>query len=50
MERILIEDALHPQRTLDGNDIDAWDPDYIRRILPIYPGGDYETFRPSWPR
>ena len=33
---ILIEDALHPRRTLNGNDIDAWDPDYIRRILPIW--------------
>jgi 1-acyl-sn-glycerol-3-phosphate acyltransferase len=33
---ILIEDALHPRRTFDGNDIDAWDPDYIRRILPIW--------------
>ncbi len=33
---ILIEDALHPHRTLDGNDIDAWDPDYIRRVLPLW--------------
>jgi hypothetical protein len=23
---ILIEDALHPRRTFDGNDVDAWDP------------------------
>jgi hypothetical protein len=25
-----------PPQHLDGNDIDAWDPDYIRRILPIW--------------
>src|SRR5919204_640541 len=93
-------DFLHLDRALDGNEIDAWDPDYIRRVLPVwrfvmgmyfrgevrgldnaarlpgtglsrwgtlaashdnarkafdrgapvlvYPGGDYETFRPSW--
>ena len=28
---ILIEDALHPRRTFDGNDVDAWDPAFIRR-------------------
>ncbi len=33
---VLIEDALHPVRSLDGNDIEAWDPDYIRRVLPIW--------------
>jgi 1-acyl-sn-glycerol-3-phosphate acyltransferase len=29
-------DVTHPQRALDGNDIDAWDPDYIRRVLPLW--------------
>jgi 1-acyl-sn-glycerol-3-phosphate acyltransferase len=42
---ILIEDALHPHRTLDGNDIDAWDPDYIRRVLPIWRTGLRAYFR-----
>src|SRR3954471_1312560 len=29
-------DLLHLRRTLDGNDIDAWDPEYIRRVLPLW--------------
>src|SRR3989440_5860186 len=29
-------DFVHPRRTLDGNDLDAWDPDYIRRVLPLW--------------
>jgi 1-acyl-sn-glycerol-3-phosphate acyltransferase len=29
-------DLLHLRHTLDGNDIDAWDPDYIRRVLPLW--------------
>ena len=29
-------DLVHPRRTLDGNDIDAWDPDYIGRVLPLW--------------
>lgn len=29
-------DLLHPLRALDGNDIEAWDPDYIRRVLPLW--------------
>ena len=29
-------DLLHLKRTLDGNDIDAWDPEYIRRVLPAW--------------
>ncbi len=29
-------DVAHPRRALDGNDIDAWDPDYIRRVLPLW--------------
>jgi 1-acyl-sn-glycerol-3-phosphate acyltransferase len=30
------DDIVHLGRTLDGNDVDAWDPDYIRRILPLW--------------
>jgi 1-acyl-sn-glycerol-3-phosphate acyltransferase len=29
-------DFAHLSRTLDGNDLDAWDPDYIRRVLPAW--------------
>jgi 1-acyl-sn-glycerol-3-phosphate acyltransferase len=29
-------DLVHLRRTLDGNDIDAWDPDYVRRVLPLW--------------
>jgi 1-acyl-sn-glycerol-3-phosphate acyltransferase len=29
-------DLVHLRRTLDGNDINAWDPDYIRRVLPLW--------------
>lgn len=29
-------DLLHLRRTLDGNDVEAWDPEYIRRVLPIW--------------
>jgi 1-acyl-sn-glycerol-3-phosphate acyltransferase len=31
-----VDDFVHLGRTLDGNDIDAWDPDYIRRVLPVW--------------
>jgi 1-acyl-sn-glycerol-3-phosphate acyltransferase len=30
------DDLLHMDRTLDGNDVDAWDPDYVRRVLPVW--------------
>ena len=33
---MVVDDFVHLGRTLDGNDIDAWDPDYIRRVLPIW--------------
>jgi 1-acyl-sn-glycerol-3-phosphate acyltransferase len=29
-------DLVHLRRTLDGNDINAWDPGYIRRVLPLW--------------
>jgi 1-acyl-sn-glycerol-3-phosphate acyltransferase len=31
-----VSDLTHLRRTLDGNDIDAWDPNYIRRVLPLW--------------
>jgi 1-acyl-sn-glycerol-3-phosphate acyltransferase len=31
-----VDDFAHLGRTLDGNSIDAWDPDYIRRVLPVW--------------
>jgi 1-acyl-sn-glycerol-3-phosphate acyltransferase len=31
-----MSDLVHLRRALDGNDIDAWDPDYIRRLLPLW--------------
>ena len=34
--QMAVGDLLHLQRTLDGNDIDAWDPEYIRRVLPLW--------------
>ena len=33
---MVVEDWTHPRRAFDGNDIDAWDPEYIRRVLPIW--------------
>jgi 1-acyl-sn-glycerol-3-phosphate acyltransferase len=31
---MFVDDFVHLRRTLDGNDVDAWDPRYIRRVLP----------------
>jgi 1-acyl-sn-glycerol-3-phosphate acyltransferase len=31
-----VSDLVHLRRTLDGNDIDAWDPEYVRRVLPLW--------------
>jgi 1-acyl-sn-glycerol-3-phosphate acyltransferase len=42
---MVVEDWTHLRRTLDGNDIDAWDPDYIRRVLPIWRAGLGNYFR-----
>lgn len=33
---VAVDDLVHPRRALDGNDIDAWDPEYIRRVLPLW--------------
>jgi 1-acyl-sn-glycerol-3-phosphate acyltransferase len=33
---VAIDDFTHPRRMLDGNDVDAWDPEYIRRVLPLW--------------
>lgn len=38
-------DVAHPGRTLDGNDLDAWDPDYIRRVLPVWQSAMGAYFR-----
>jgi 1-acyl-sn-glycerol-3-phosphate acyltransferase len=32
----IADDWLHLRRTLGGSDIDRWDPDYIRRVLPAW--------------
>jgi 1-acyl-sn-glycerol-3-phosphate acyltransferase len=29
-------DVVHLRRALDGNDLEAWDPEYIRRVLPLW--------------
>ena len=42
---MVVEDWTHLRRTLDGNDIDAWDPEYIRRVLPIWRAGLGTYFR-----
>src|SRR5947199_8277547 len=31
-----VDDLVHLLRTFDGNDLDAWDPEYIRRVLPLW--------------
>jgi len=40
-----VGDVVHLRRTLDGNDIDAWDPDYIRRVLPLWRAAMSTYFR-----
>src|SRR3954447_11442715 len=37
--RMVVDDFAHLGRTLDGDDPDAWDPDYIRRTLPLWRTG-----------
>ncbi len=43
--RMTVDDLTHLSRTLDGNDLDAWDPDYIRRTLPLWKAGLGTYFR-----
>ena len=31
-----VDDLTHLRRAVDADDIDAWDPDYIRRVLPLW--------------
>ena len=31
-----VDDIVHLDRRLGGSDIDDWDPDYIRRVLPVW--------------
>jgi 1-acyl-sn-glycerol-3-phosphate acyltransferase len=31
-----VDDFAHLGRALDGNDLEAWDPEYIRRLLPVW--------------
>jgi 1-acyl-sn-glycerol-3-phosphate acyltransferase len=40
-----IGDLTHLRRALDGNDLDAWDPEYIRRVLPLWRAGLGTYFR-----
>jgi 1-acyl-sn-glycerol-3-phosphate acyltransferase len=34
--KMVVEDITHPGRVLDGCDLDAWDPEYIRCVLPAW--------------
>jgi 1-acyl-sn-glycerol-3-phosphate acyltransferase len=31
-----VGDLTHPRRALNADDIEGWDPDYIRRLLPVW--------------
>src|SRR5919202_45350 len=31
-----VDDLLNPRRIVDGSGVDEWDPDYIRRVLPVW--------------
>jgi 1-acyl-sn-glycerol-3-phosphate acyltransferase len=33
---MVVDDATHPRKVLDGDSLDGWDPDYIRRVLPAW--------------
>src|SRR3954454_11379129 len=43
--RMTVDDLAHLGRTLDGDDLDAWDPEYIRRTLPLWRTGLGVYFR-----
>jgi 1-acyl-sn-glycerol-3-phosphate acyltransferase len=40
-----VDDLVHLRRTLEGSDIDTWDPDYIRRVLPFWRAAMHTYFR-----
>jgi 1-acyl-sn-glycerol-3-phosphate acyltransferase len=42
---VAVGDALHPRRALDANDVEAWDPSYFRRMLPVWRAGLRTYFR-----
>jgi 1-acyl-sn-glycerol-3-phosphate acyltransferase len=42
---VAVGDLMHPQRLLDVDDVEAWDPNYIRRMLPIWRAGLRTYFR-----
>src|SRR5256885_6151016 len=44
---MVVDDLTHPRRSLDGNDLDAWDPRYIRRVLPAWRALMGVYFRPE---
>src|SRR5436305_1358896 len=44
---MLVDDWTHLRRTLDGNNLDGWDPDYIRRLLPAWRALMGAYFRPE---
>src|SRR3954452_22455602 len=33
---MVIDDLTHLRRTVDDTGIDGWDPDYVRRVLPVW--------------
>src|SRR3984885_2657690 len=43
--QMAVGDLVHLRRTFDGNDLDAWDPDYIRRVLPLWRAAMATYFR-----
>jgi 1-acyl-sn-glycerol-3-phosphate acyltransferase len=40
-----VDDLTHMGRTLGGDDVDAWDPDYVRRVLPVWQAVMHTYFR-----
>src|SRR5947209_17313898 len=44
---MVLDDLRHLSRAVEGNDVDAWDPDYIRRLLPLWRAALGTYFRPE---
>jgi 1-acyl-sn-glycerol-3-phosphate acyltransferase len=42
---MVVDDWTHLRRTVDGDDLEAWDPDYIRRVLPVLRALTHTYFR-----